>query len=638
MLTLNNVCCRRDGRVLFSGANGVIHAGQKLGLAGANGSGKSSLLAMIVGSLEPDDGELSLQSGVRLTHIAQETPSSDQKAIDYVVEGDQHLLTLQKQIEQAQDSDPLKHAELLADFESAGGYRVQSLAGALLNGLGFPTEQHQWTVAQFSGGWRMRLNLARALIAPSDLLLLDEPTNHLDLDAVIWLEQWLRQREGALILISHDREFLDKTTKETLFIEQHTLTRYGGNYSEFEKLRAEQRAHQQAAHESQAKRAAELQRFVDRFRAKATKARQAQSRLKMLERMSEITPVARDASFNFKFENPKSLPSPLVSLRDVTLGYDGTPVLQGLSMSIQPGDRIGLLGANGAGKSTLIKGIVGALPCMEGERTAAQKLKVGYFAQHQVDQLDAGSSPVEILLKQDPSLSESTARLFLGAFGFGEEHALKATGLFSGGERARLALSLIVHEKPNLLLLDEPSNHLDMTMRQALSDALQLFDGALLVVSHDRTLLRTVVDGLWLVDKKSVQPFDDDLDGYARWLNDRRQQQASAAHSQEYDKLETEHKAGDRKTRKREEAALRNQLKPLRRAVEKSEKELERVSAVLADIRNRLGANELYSSDNKAKLTSLLADEASTQQRLELIEEQLLEQMDALESATRSDL
>ncbi len=358
----------------------------------------------------------------------------------------------------------------------------------------------------------------------------------------------------------------------------------------------------------------------------------------MLERMTEIAPVARDASFTFKFENPKSLPSPLVSLRDVTLGYENKAVLKGLTMSIQPGDRIGLLGANGAGKSTLIKGIVGALTCMAGERTAAQKLKVGYFAQHQVDQLDAASSPVEILLRQDPSLSESSARLFLGAFGFGEEHALKPTGLFSGGERARLALALIVHEKPNLLLLDEPSNHLDMTMRQALSDALQLFDGALLVVSHDRTLLRTVVDGLWLVDQQIVQPFDEDLDGYARWLNDRRQQHASAVAGQEHDDVETEHKAVDRKTRKREEAALRNQLKPLRRAVEKSEKQLERVSADLDDIRNRLGATELYSADNKSKLAALLADEASAQQQLELVEDQLLEQMDALESATRSDL
>ncbi|MEE9336348.1 MAG: ATP-binding cassette domain-containing protein [Granulosicoccaceae bacterium] len=615
----------------------VIHAGQKLGLAGANGSGKSSLLAMIVGDLEPDDGDLSLQSSARLTHIAQETPLSSQFAIDYVIEGDQQLFALQHAIDQAVQGDPLKHAELLADFESAGGYRIQSVAGSLLNGLGFTTDQHTWSVSQFSGGWRMRLNLARALIAPSDLLLLDEPTNHLDLDAVIWLEQWLRQREGALILISHDREFLDKTTKETLFIEQESVTRYAGGYSEFEKLRAEQRANQQSAYESQTKRAAELQRFVDRFRAKATKAKQAQSRLKMLERMTELAPVSQDSTFDFKFHNPKTLPSPLLSLRGVDLGYADLTVLSNISMSIQPGDRIGLLGANGAGKSTLIKGIVGAIECMNGERVEAQKLKTGYFAQHQVDELDLDLSPVQTLIKQDPSMSESIARNFLGGFGFGEQHALKPAKHFSGGERARLALSLIVHEKPNLLLLDEPTNHLDMVMRQALSDALQLFDGALIVVSHDRTLLRTVADSLWLVDHRKVQPFDDDLDGYARWLNDRRVQQTPAQSGADSADANTEHKSDDKKSRKRVEAERRAQLKPLRRAVEKSEKQLERQSAELADLRDRLGSNELYSSDSKAKLTVLLADEAALQQQLETTEEQLLEQMQALELAEQSD-
>ena len=646
MLSFNEIACRRDGKVLFADLSCVIHAGQKVGLTGANGCGKSSLFAMIQGTLEPDTGSISLQQHVGITHVAQETESSSRSALDYVVDGDQRLRTVQAAIDNCGESDGERLANLLADLDQAGGYTVHSRAGALLNGLGFSTAQHSWPVNQFSGGWRMRLNLGQALMSPSELLLLDEPTNHLDLDAVLWLESWLRQRDGTLILISHDREFLDAITNNTLHIETETATLVTGNYTAFERWRAARLGNQQAAHEKAQARRKELQSFVDRFRAKATKARQAQSRLKMLERMGETQAVRIESPFRFGFKTPEAMPSPLVVLQGCDLGYDETTVLKNVKMSVQSGDRIGLLGVNGAGKSTLVKALVGDLVPQKGVRTPAQRLKIGYFAQHQVDQLRGDHSPLQALQSHDPSLSEGEARTFLGTFGFQGDQALQSAETLSGGERARLALSLIVHSRPNLLLLDEPTNHLDITMRQALADALVSFEGALLVISHDRTMLRSVVDSLMLVAEGSLQPFEDDLDGYARWLAARRQQLADekdAANSDgDGDQPDSSGTTAsvpqiDRRQLKRDNAEKRAKLAPLSKQVNQDEKALVKAEGVLAVIREQLGAEGIYEEKNKQSLTELLQKEVTARKEVEMIEERLLESMEALEQATFDD-
>ncbi len=669
MLSFNQVACRRDGVMLFDSVNFVLYAGQKVGLTGANGTGKSTLFSMILGRLEADEGELSLQQQVVVSHVAQETESSPRPALEYVIDGDAHLRACEAALESVGDDDGMRHAELLSDYGMAGGYDAHARAGSLLNGLGFATPQHQWPVSNFSGGWRMRLNLAQALMSPSDLLLLDEPTNHLDLDAVFWLEQWLLQREGGLILISHDREFLDRITSHTVHIEHRKVTLYTGNYTAFEQMRASRLANQQSAFEKQEQKRAAMQSFVDRFRAKATKARQAQSRLKMLERMTTIGPAQIDSPFHFGFRKPDALPSPLVVMRKAAIGYDGVPWLRDISLTVHTGDRIGLLGANGAGKSTLIKALVGDLQALSGERTPAQKLAIGYFAQHQVDQLRDDHSPLQALLAIDRKLADSQARTYLGGFDFRGDQVMQSARTLSGGERARLALALIVYQRPNLLLLDEPTNHLDIAMRQALANALQGFEGALIVVSHDRTLLRSVVDDLWLVDSGSLEPFDDDLDGYARWLSKRRQREAKSdgvvadvdstaekapgsqsipvqglaaavdggggvGNGQVANETATETLTpADRKERKREAAALREQVRPLRVAMERAEKQLEKQMAELSRLRSELAANDLYTDQNRQRLAKLLSQEATLKSNVEQAETVLLESMQALEHA-----
>jgi len=624
MLSFNNIACRRDRALLFNGVSLVIHHGQKVGLTGANGCGKSSLFAMIQGELEPDEGDISLQQSITITHVAQETHSSTAKALEYVIDGDKNLRSIQRALQNVADNGE-QHALLLADFEQAGGYSVNARAGALLNGLGFLTEQHNTPVSDFSGGWRMRLNLAQALMSPSDLLLLDEPTNHLDLDAVLWLENWLRVRTGTLLLISHDREFLDRITTHTLHIEQQK--------------RAARLANQQAMYVKQQQTKAQMQSFVDRFRAKATKAKQAQSRLKMLERMTTLAPAHVDSPFQFSFRAPDSLPNPLVSIRNADIGYENNVVLKNISLNIQSGDRIGLLGANGAGKSTLIKAIVGDLALQKGERLPAQKLKIGYFAQHQVDQLRDDQNAMQTLMEADPMLSDAQARSYLGGFGFSGDLALQSAKTMSGGERARLALSIIVYSKPNLLLLDEPTNHLDIQMRDALAEALQHYGGALLVISHDRSLLRSAVDDLVLVADGSVQPFDDDLDGYGRWLSDYRSRTAPAVRTRGQNNDETATnglRAADRKQQKRDQAEIRAKLRPLTRAIEQTEQKLEKCVIELAKTRDRLASNELYTPENKNLLTEALALEAEQKQQVTVLEDQLLENMQALEQAESS--
>lgn len=631
MLSFNNIACRRDRALLFDRVSMVIHRGQKVGLTGSNGCGKSSLFAMIQGELEPDDGSISLQQGITVTHVAQESHASDVPAIEFVIDGDKRLRAIQAKLKQEENNGE-RYAEHLADFDQAGGYTINSRAGSLLNGLGFLTEQHNSPVSDFSGGWRMRLNLAQALMSPSDLLLLDEPTNHLDLDAVLWLENWLKAREGTLLMISHDREFLDRITTHTLHIEQQKGTLYTGNYSSFEQQRAARLANQQAMFVKQQKTMAQMQSFVDRFRAKATKAKQAQSRLKMLERMTELAPAHVDSPFQFSFKAPDALPNPLVLIRDADIGYGDSVVLKNISMNIQSGDRIGLLGANGAGKSTLIKAIVGDLDLINGERLPAQKLKLGYFAQHQVDQLRDEHTALDALLETDEMLSDAEARNYLGGYGFTGDQALQSAKTMSGGERARLALALIVYTKPNLLLLDEPTNHLDIQMRDALAEALQHYGGALLVISHDRSLLRSVVDDLVLVSDGSVKPFDDDLDGYARWLSDYRSRASAGAVEQTAGDGSVV-SAVDRKQQKRNEAAARAKLRPLTKAIEQSERKLERLVTQQADTRDKLASNELYNSENKSMLAELLALEAEQKRQVSALEDELLENMQALEQA-----
>ena len=695
MLTLNDVACRRDGKLLFERASLVVHPGQKVGLTGANGTGKSSLFAMIRGVIEPDDGEILLPRGVGITHVAQETPGTSRSALDHVVDGDARVRALETEMAALGDDDGVRHAALLAEFDEAGGWSVAARAGALLNGLGFAESVHADPVSSFSGGWRMRLNLAQALLSPNELLLLDEPTNHLDLDAVLWLEEWLKKRDGTLVLISHDREFLDAVTTHTLHIERGTVTLATGSYTAFERQRAAKLASQQAGHEKAEARRKELQSFVDRFRAKATKARQAQSRLKMLERMETTEAVRPDSSFSFAFRTPEAMPSPLVTLERADIGYGtGEPVLEDVRFGIQSGDRIGLLGANGAGKSTLVKALVGELEPEAGERTPARKLVVGYFAQHQVDRLRSDRTPLQALLAEDPSLTEGQARSFLGGFGFEGDRALQKAETLSGGERARLALALIVHARPNLLLLDEPTNHLDIDMRQALADALQLFEGALLVISHDRVMLRSVVDGLWLVSDRGVGPFDDDLDGYARWLARRRADSADGAKTSDErgqgavkgdgkgpaTSARAERRASraeadapgdastleapdaapggaaaspsrsngaasgdgpdaagtsaeERRRQRREQAERRGRLAPIRREIERDERKLVAASERLGNLRERLAAPGLYDEDAKATLAGLLEEEGDARRAVESLEDSLLVAMERLERA-----
>lgn len=641
MLSFQQLACRRDGDVLFDDVNLVIHAGQKAGVVGKNGCGKSSLFQMVLGHLDSDDGFIGYPQATRLSHVAQDTPSVDRSAIEYVIDGHKVFRQLELAAQSAEVRGGVEYAQALSALEDVGAYQINSQASALLNGLGFSTEQHSAGVGEFSGGWRMRLNLAQALMCPCDLLLLDEPTNHLDLDAVLWLEHWLRGFDGTVLLISHDREFLDRVCTHIAHIERKKITMYRGNYSAFEKLRAAQLANQQAMFERQQKQRQHMQNYVDRFRAQATKARQAQSRLKMLERMEEIGPAHVDSEFSFSFEEPTSLPNPLLTLDEVALGYGDHRILNNVSLSIQQGDRIGLLGANGAGKSTLVKALVGDLALEQGERQASRNLVIGYFAQHQVDDLPADSQPLTLLLQRYSELSESDGRKYLGGYGFHGDAVFQTIHTLSGGERARLALALIIRRKPNLLLLDEPTNHLDIDMRHALTDALQGFNGALVVISHDRSLLRASVDTLWLVANKAVKPFEDDLDGYAKWLSDQRSSQGSSPSSMGGSTTSSDDRQDSaqlRKERKQADAEKRKQLAPLRRVVEKQSSRVGKLSDKLGELRNRLGANDLYSEDRKAELTELLQEEAALASKLVDAEDELLTQMETLEQAERGDV
>lgn len=624
MLVFDDLSVRRGPELLLGGLTLSIHPGWKVGLTGANGTGKSSLFALIRGELAPDSGSFEMPSGWVTAHVEQETRATDAAAIDYVMDGDSELRQIQHQLAEAEHADDgLEQGRLHAQLETIDGYTATSRAARLMHGLGFRAHQEHLPVRDFSGGWRMRLNLAKALMCRSDLLLLDEPTNHLDIDAVLWLEDWLADYPGTLLLISHDRDFLDRVVGHIAHIEQLALTLYSGNYSDFERQRAERLSQQASARAKQERERAHMQSFVDRFRAKATKAKQAQSRLKQLERMQLIAPAHIDTPFHFSFRQPEKLPDPLVMLDKVTVGYNGMPVLKALDLRLSPGDRVGLLGVNGAGKSTLVKALVGELTPMQGEREANPALAVGYFAQHQLEQLDGAAGALLHLQRLDSRLTEQQARNLLGGFGFSGDQVVSPVGNFSGGEKARLVLAMIVHQRPNLLLLDEPTNHLDIDMRQALAVAMQDFEGAILVVSHDRHLLTTVCDNWLLVSDGRVQGFDGDLDDYRRWLKERPDiggngwQQSTAPASGE--------RAADRKQQKRDQAEQRRKLQPLKKELRKLEKELDQLSTRQQQMEAELADPALYEADAKARLTTLLTDKGQLDQRLAAVEERWLE-------------
>lgn len=629
MLSFRDVSLRRGGQVLFSGVNFTVHAGQKVGLTGANGAGKSSLFALIRGELSTDDGEVTLPAGVTLAHVAQETPADPRPALDYVLDGDRELRALEAElaVEEARGGEHL--GELHVRMASIDGYAAPARAARLLVGLGFAAGDERKAVSSFSGGWRMRLNLARALMCRSDLLLLDEPTNHLDLDAVIWLEQWLLSYPGTLVLISHDRDFLDHVVDVIAHMERGGLKLYTGNYTAFERARAEQLAGQQAAFEKQQREVSHMRDFVERFRYKASKARQAQSRLKALERLELIAPAHVDSPFSFVFRAPHKLPQPLLVLDEVSAGYGDRRVLDGLKFTISPGDRIALLGANGAGKSTLIKVLAGELAPQAGELHGAKDLAVGYFAQHQLEQLDASESALAHLRRIDPKGREQDQRNFLGSFNFDGDMVTRAVGSFSGGEKARLVLALLMHARPNLLLLDEPTNHLDLDMRHALTLALQDYAGALIVVAHDRHLLRTTADQLMLVDGGRVAPWDGDLDDYARWLAGGRRELAPAPAGDAAGERQSE------RERRQQGAQLRAQLKPLREALKRAESALERVEQRRASLEAKLADPAVYDPTNKEELKRLLADKAAIEQEREAAETNWLTHAETLEQAER---
>jgi ATP-binding cassette subfamily F protein 3 len=533
MIQFRNLVLARGARRLIEEASLQIHAGWRVGLVGANGSGKSSLFALLRGELHADGGDCEMPAAWRIATVAQETPALEQAAIEYVLDGDAELRAIERELEQAEipgsDHDGHRLAELHGRLDDIGGYGARSRASALLAGLGFSDTEFGQPVADFSGGWRMRLNLARALIARSDLLLLDEPTNHLDLEAVVWLEKWLAGYRGTLMLVSHDRDFLDACVTHIAHIHARRLALYTGNYSAFEEARAAQLAVQQAMYQKQQREIEHLESYIRRFRAKATKARQAQSRLKALDRMERIAAAHVDAPFEFEFPAPVRAPDPLLHLEDVTAGYAGRRVLNGVKLTLRPGARYGLLGPNGAGKSTLIKLLAGETEPLAGRRVAGHGLASGYFAQHQLEQLRPDESPLQHLARQEPRTREQELRDYLGGFDFRGAMADAPVAPFSGGEKSRLALALLIRRRPNLLLLDEPTNHLDLEMRHALTKALAEYEGSLVLVSHDRALARTVCDEFLLVADGAVREFDGDLEDYLGWLAGRKTRPASSS-------------------------------------------------------------------------------------------------------------
>ncbi|TLF53742.1 ATP-binding cassette domain-containing protein [Halomonas urmiana] len=641
MIALRQVSLQRGTQTLLEGADLTLHAGHKAGIVGPNGAGKSSLFKLLLGELAPDKGEVEMSGGQRIAHMDQEVEALERSIVDYVLDGDRELRRTEAALDQARHREEAhREAELHGAIEALDGYSAPARAAQLLVGLGFIQADLDRPLSAFSGGWRMRVNLARTLFKPSDLLLLDEPTNHLDLDALLWLEQWLTRYPGTLLLISHDRDFLDAVCDHIVHFDRQSLALYRGNYSTFERTRAEKLALQQAEAAKQQARREEIERFVARFRYQATKARAAQSRLKMLERMGDIAVAHADSPFHFTIPSADKASHPLLVLDEARLGYrhaDGheTAQLDDVKVTLLPGQRIGLLGPNGAGKSTLIKSLTGDLPLLAGRRVPGEHLAIGYFAQHQLEGLDLASTPFQHVQRLSPTAADLDIRKFLGGFGFHGDDVFSEVGRFSGGEKARLALSLVAWQKPNLLLLDEPTNHLDLEMREALTEALASFAGTVIIVSHDRHLLRATVDEFWRVADHGVTPFDGDLEDYRAWLksrleDERREVRADKAERQEAGSAPRE----DRKATRRAAAELREKLRPLKRDRDRAEQAMEKVQAELAGVEEGLGDADLYTDPaRKEELTERLGRQGELKSRLEDLEQAWLEAEEALEEA-----
>ncbi|MBF0471872.1 MAG: ATP-binding cassette domain-containing protein [Gammaproteobacteria bacterium] len=630
MIRLQQLYLHRGEKSLIEEGTITIHPGWRVGVTGINGCGKSTLLALLRGEIEADSGECLVPKEWVIAHIAQESEASERSALDYALDGDHRLRQLQQQLQQAEEGgDGHLIGELSAHYDAIDGYSAANRAAKLLSGLGFSETEQQRPMHQFSGGWRVRLNLARALFGHSDLLLLDEPTNHLDLDTTWWLQEWLRGYEGTLILISHDRDFLDDCSDHILHLRQRQLTLYSGNYSRFEEQRAEQLLQQQSAYQRQQQTIGHLQSYIARFRAKATKARQAQSRIKTLEKMERLLPAHADSPFNFRFQPPEKLPNSLLSLEKGAIRYSGQeaapPLLDQIELQLLPGDAIALLGHNGAGKSSLIKVLAEEIPLTAGTITRSPDLRIGYFAQHQLEHLDSNASPLLHLQRIAPDAGEQPLRDYLGGFGFQGEMALATVANFSGGEKSRLALALIIYRRPNLLLLDEPTNHLDLEMRHALSLALQEFSGAMVLISHDRHLLRSVCDRFLLVHRGQVLPFDGDLDQYHLW-SIQEQRESSG------DSTPKESSGSSRKESRRQAAAVREQLKPLTRALKEAESALDRLQQRLQSLQQQLADPDIYLEPQRQQLQQLLQERGEVEKEIETREERWLELSEAIES------
>ena len=631
MIELKNLTLQRGLKVLLDKASLTVNPGQRIGLIGKNGTGKSSLFALIKGEIMQDGGDILIPKHWKLAAVAQETPALEVSALDYVLQGDAELQGFQTALNSAEaQNDGMKIAEYHAKLEEIDAYTAPARAAKLLNGLGFSQQEHSKSVKAFSGGWRMRLNLAQALMCRADLLLLDEPTNHLDLETVLWLENHLASLPCTQIIISHDRDFLNAATTQTVELSNQKLTLYGGNYDFYQNERAQRLAQQQAAYIKQQAHIQHLQSFIDRFKAKATKAVQAQSRMKALAKLERIAPAHLDSEFSFEFESPAHLPNPLLKLDKADLGYGDNTVLHDISLSLESGARYGLLGVNGSGKSTFIKALAGELDLQAGQMVKSDKLNIGYFAQHQLDTLRDDQSPVWHIQQLSPEVREQEIRNFLGGFNFVGDMALQKIEPFSGGEKARLALAMIVWQKPNLLLLDEPTNHLDLDMRHALTVALQSFQGALIVVSHDRSLLEATTDSFLLIHQGRLQAFDGDLNDYRLWRLAQENAAAAPAASTQ---------AQSRKDTKRIEAQIRQEKarrsKPLQQKIDKAEKEMAELGDKQTAFEAFLAQEDAYLEENKVKLQQTLSDLAAVKVKLSELEENWLAWQDEMETVLR---
>ena len=666
MIEFKDVGVRRDGRELFAGASFQLHPGHKVGLTGNNGTGKSTLFALLLTQMGTGDtevtldkGEVSIPDSWHVAHMAQEVGATTQSAIDYVLSGDEQWYEINAALNDLSSVSDEQIGVLHQQFDEIDGYRTPTKAAQIMAGLGFKTSQHELPVEGFSGGWRMRLNLAKTLMSRADLMLLDEPTNHLDLDAILWLETWINAYMGLVIVISHDQAFLDATVGHILHVEQQKITLYTGNYQQFIRTRHERMAQQQQAFEKQEATKAHLDDFIRRFRAKASKAKQAQSRIKQLERMAELSPMMADNPFSFQFYEPANMSSPLIELTNADIGYSETPLLHNANVQVTPDTRLGLLGMNGAGKSTLIKALVGELGVLTGKYRVSDTLKLGYFNQHQMDILDAKATPIEMLRRLAGKTSDAMLRSFLGSFDFRGERIDTPSELFSGGERARLTLALIVWQRPNVLVLDEPTNHLDLQMRQALTIALQGFKGAVVLVSHDRELIANVCDELYLVHDGIIEEFDGDIGDYGKWLAEKRKQENASDKntgkkkskkeskkfvSRETDNSQVSNKSSDNSSNskaatpalsKEEQRKLaaeqRKMTAPIRREIEETEKTLAKIDKQLVTLEEKLADTELYEESRKSDLLVLLNEQTALQQQHSDNEEKLLLSMTTLE-------